>query len=108
MLRTKPPKTTKEIAGRNLDLAEGLVVPSPTHLLNRQHITEVQNEYMSSKPENVKLSKGQPQLWENKEGKVWVPPDQQLHKCLYSVAHQGMSGHRGHAVTLTILKQRLF
>ena len=56
VLRTKPPRTTKEIAGRDLDLAEGLVVPAPTHLLNRKHIAKVQSKHAASKPENVKLS----------------------------------------------------
>ena len=108
MIRTKPPLTTKDIAGRDIDLAEGLVLPAPTHLLSRQRIADVQSRYLAEKPASLSLSAEQPQLWQNAEGKVWVPADRQLRKCLYAVAHQGMSGHRGKAVTLAILETRFF
>ena len=108
MIRTKPPLTTKEVAGRDIDLAEGLVLPAPTHLLSRQHIADVQSRYLAEKPSSLSLSTEKPQLWRNAEGKVWVPEDRQLRKCLYAVAHQGMSGHRGKAVTLDILETRFF
>ena len=63
MIRTKPPLTTKDIAGRDIDLAEGLVLPAPTHLLSRQRIADVQSRYLAEKPASLSLSAEQPQLW---------------------------------------------
>ena len=73
-----------------------------------QQIADCQQKHISEKPAGLTHSSESPQLWQNAAGKVWVPNDLQLRKCLYAVAHQGMSGHRGQAVTLAMLQSRFF
>ena len=62
VLRTKPPKTTKEVAGRDIDLAYGMVIPAPTHLLDRQRIADSQENHRAEKPADLTLSQELPQL----------------------------------------------
>ena len=47
-------------------------------------------------------------MWLTVDKKVWIPENQQLKKCVYAVAHQGVAGHRGHKVTMAILKSRVW
>ena len=49
---------------------------------------------------------GVPPLWLNSRGQVWIPSeDDELKKCLYAVAHQGVCGLRGLDVTLALLRR---
>ena len=104
---TKHPEVSSEVTGKDLDLAEGLVIPAPTHLLKRATIAESQRAHATTRPKALTLTKEKPALWVTETGRVWIPDaDRALQKCLYAVAHQGMSGHRGKDVTSRILQRR--
>ena len=92
--RTPKPKTTDKVKGRDLDLATGLVLPAPTHLVKRQWIADAQAGHAKDRPAGLHQDAGQPPLWINNDGQVWAPPDETLRRCLYGVAHQGAAGHR--------------
>ena len=90
--------------GRDRDLADGLIIPAPTHLLSRERLAKCQQEHLDEKPDGLTLSTEQPQLWLDANNRIWVPKDEEVRKCLYAIAHQGISGHRGKKVTLALLE----
>ena len=109
VLRSAPPAVSPKPKGPDLDLPDGLVLPAPTHLVHRQRIVDSQHQHRKQRPEGLRPSAEQPTLWENADGQAWVPAeDEALKRCLYAVAHQGVSGHRGLKVTLEILQRRFF
>ena len=60
VIKTPKPKTTKEVKGRDLDLASGLVVPAPTHLVERAWIAKSQSKHVKVKPAGLQQDKGDP------------------------------------------------
>ena len=55
-----------------------------------------------------KLSEDSPNLWEDKHGKLYVPPeDEELLLRICVSAHCGLGGHRGYTATCTTIKQKL-
>ena len=61
-------------------------------------ITSAQNEYISTKPENVKLIGD---AYRDQKQRLWLPDDAndlQLRVCI--IAHTGPSGHRGYNTTV--------
>ena len=84
-------------------------MPSAKTLVDREVLQRRQQCSKGQRPDGLTLSEEKPQLWQNQEGKVWVPDeDTELQTWLYALAHQGISGHRGAKVTLALLQQEVF
>ena len=108
VLKTPAPKLTDQVQKPDVNIA-GFSIPAPTHLVARAWIAGEQKKYVKGKPAGLKLSEEKPGLWVNADGQVWVPDaHDELKRCLYAVAHQGLCGHRGHNVTLATLRSRFF
>ena len=109
VLRSPHPKVSDAVQGPDLDLKERLVMPSEMRLANRASLKASQDQYGKERPEGLKLSEEEPQLWVNVDGAVWVPKgDRPMQRALYVLAHQGISGHRGKDATLKRLAEEVF
>ena len=102
------PKVQDEVVKPDLDVKE-CILPSAKRLVDRDVLAATQEFHAKEKPAGLELAGTNPKLWQNKEDLVWVPDSAKgVQKLLYTLAHQGLSGHRGATVTTPILSEEVF
>ena len=109
VLRTAPPASSTKTQKPDQDMKKFLLLPEENLLLNRDPVAKAQRRHSKRRPKGMQRDNGNPKLWIDKEGRIWIPKaEEQLRKQCYALAHQGISGHRGKEATLKILRTYVF
>ena len=107
VLRIGLPKVSDDIKKPDLDVKK-LILPSAKTLVDRTVLYESQLAHAKTQPAGLITDGGHPPLLRNKQEQIWVPAEEEgLQRCLYALAHQGMSGHRGADATMALLCQHV-
>ena len=109
VLRRRPPDKSAEWQDPDRSVEQNLLQPWPEPIKawpDEQMLADLQRSTQMDTPNGVtEYSRPWGSVYLNEDLKFWVPEDcEQLQRVLYSVAHQGASGHRGRRVTVKTLK----